>query len=91
MPAQHIKVGGGYVVLVMRQFDGEGAERAVALTNWRGLPAPRDRVDVSIGFGGVFNLVGDLFPEVVGMGLRSVEAVQFLRHHCRDHLSLAAA
>ena len=75
----------------MGQFDGEGAQGAVALADGCRAPVSRDGVNVGIGFGGVFNLVGDLFPEVVSVCLCSIEAVKFLRDDGRNHLSLAAA
>jgi hypothetical protein len=47
-------------------------------------------VHVGIGFISRCELIGDLFPEIVGMGLRSIVTIELGGHNRRQELSLCA-
>ena len=86
--AERVEVRSDHVPGVMGELRREGAERTVGLAELGATPVARDGVDVGIRVCLVRNLVSDLFPEVVGVRLRSVVALLLARRHGGEHLAL---
>jgi len=86
--AERVDVRSDHVLGVMGELRREGAQRTVGLAELGVAPVARDGVDVGIRVCRVRNLVSDLFPEVVGVRLRSVVAVLLARRHGGEHLAL---
>lgn len=84
--AQNVEVRRPYIVLVQRQLLRIATERSIGFTQLRFTPTAGDRVHKSVGSFVGREQVRDLFPEVVRVRLRSVEAIVQLGGDYGQHL-----
>ena len=73
--AEHLEVLGSHVTLMQRQPFRVGAKRAIGLAQVGLTPTPYQRVHERVRGGVRIEEFLDLFPEVFGVRLSSVEAV----------------
>ena len=89
---QFIEIGRRHGSRRLCQLDGVGAKCAVRRSKRCLTPVRRDQMDKAVSFRFIRNpKIGDLSPEVVGMGAASIETVIFRRDHHRQHLALSTA
>ena len=87
--AQGLQVALRHVVLGVGQLGCERAQAPVRLGQVGGLPIVDKPVQENVGLRWrTLQCFGDLFTEIVGMGLRSIGTGQFGRHHRGQHLPL---